>query len=244
MTFDSISVKRKYIYETERIMTLKARKKKAESDPQKSNPDILEVRQIKPRVELMLWTLSGGRCEFCNKYLLEDWLTLTKGKYGQNAHIVGFKIGAARGSDADRPANINDVCNLMLLCYEHHKLIDLIKPLEYPSEKLQTIKRIHEESIKRLTEIKPNQTFVIRLQSKIGNDAVHIADSDIRVALEPFFYPLERQLDIDLTQFDDSANGYFNVAIEQIKSKVARLYDSQIDANPIGHFSSFTHART
>ena len=187
-------------------MTPKPVKKAIASEKLKSNPDIETVlkRDIHRNTEIMLWTVAGGRCEFCNKYLLEDWLTLTKGKYGQNAHIVGFKEDAARGNVVDRPKNIHDVSNLMLLCYEHHKLVDVIQPLEYPREKLEGVKRTHEESIKRLTEIKPNQTFVIRLQAKIGGDAVQISDADIRLALEPFFYPRERQLDIDLTQFDDT----------------------------------------
>ena len=215
-----------------------------ENQTQKNNPDIqtLSKRDIGRITEVILWTVAGGRCEFCNKYLLEDWLTLTKGKYGQNAHIVGFKQEAARGKIGERPQNIHDVSNLMLLCYEHHRLVDNIQPENYPCEKLELIKRTHEESIKRLTEITPNQTFVIRFQSKIGGDCVGISDADIRYALEPFFYPKEKQLDINLTQFDDRLNGFFDNAKSEIKNRVARIYDSQIDSNPIEHISVFAFA--
>ncbi len=227
-------------------MAVKAVKNKSTSKNQKYQDSgagsSIQLRNFTEKAEVMLWALSGGRCEFCNKYLLEDWLTLARGKYGQNAHIVAFKENGTRGNVPNRPEKINDVTNLMLLCYEHHHLIDIEKPLDYSREKLEKMKRSHEESIKRLTEIKPNRTFVIRLQSKIGGNAVQIADSDIRVALEPFFYPLERQLDIDLTQFDDSDTGFFNVAKNQIKPRIARLYDPQIDANPVDHISVFALA--
>lgn len=224
--------------------------KKTTTEPHKNqvlqkNLDIedLQRRDIHRTTELMLWTISGGRCEFCNEYLLEDWLTLTNGKYGQNAHIVGFKKGAARGNILNRPSNIHDVSNLMLLCYEHHRLVDVIKPQEYPREKLELIKRIHEERIKRLTAIKAeNQTTVIRLKAKIGLDPVEISESDIKLALEPYYFPKENQINIDLTELDNNDEGFFHLAKSAIRRKISRLYDSQIDSNPVNHISVFALA--
>jgi hypothetical protein len=222
-------------------MTSKATKKKVENQSSPDSP--IEKRSFTEKAEVMLWALSGGRCEFCNKYLLEDWLTLAKGKYGQNAHIVAFKEDGPRGNVPNRPEKINDVSNLMLLCYEHHHLIDVEKPLEYTREGLEEMKRTHEERIKRLTSIKPeNQTTVIRMQSKIGGDIVGISESDIKLALEPYYFPRERQFDIPLTQFDDTVDGFFDLAKEQIRRLISKLYDSQIDSKPVDHISVFALA--
>lgn len=230
---------------TTKTITKKITSKSPEKPAETTNPDIqtLSKRDISRVTEVMLWTAAGGRCEFYNKYLLEDWLTLTKGKYGQNAHIVGFRKDAARGNVSNRPPNIHDVSNLMLLCYEHHRLVDNIQPEKYPREKLEIIKRNHEERIKRLTEIKPeNQTTVIRLQAKIGGDCVSISESDIKLALEPFYFPKENQVNIDLTQLDDNDDGFFHSAKSAIKRKISRLYESQIDSCPIDHISVFAIA--
>jgi hypothetical protein len=230
---------------TTKTITKKITSKTAEDSAKITNPDIqtLSKRDIGRVTEVILWTVAGGRCEFCNKYLLEDWLTLTKGKYGQNAHIVGFRKDAARGNISDRPQNIHDVSNLMLLCYEHHRLVDNIQPKNYPREKLEIIKQNHEERIKRLTGIKPeNQTTVIRLQAKVGGDCVGISESDIKLALEPFYFPKENQIDIDLTQFDDNDDSFFHSAKSAIKRKISRLYESQIDSCPTDHISVFALA--
>ena len=221
------------------MATKTVKKKNQESSPDSS----VEKRSFTEKAEVMLWALSGGRCEFCNNYLLEDWLTLAKGKYGQNAHIVAFKEDGPRGNVPNRPEKINDVNNLILLCYEHHHLIDTEKPLDYTRERLEEMKQVHEERIKRLTAIKPeNQTTVIRLQSKIGGDPVIISELDIKLALEPFYFPKEHQFDIPLTQFDDTMDGFFDLAKGQIKKQVSKLYDSQIDSKLIDHISVFALA--
>lgn len=131
----------------------------------------------------------------------------------------------------------------MLLCYEHHHLIDKEKPLEYPRERLEEMKRVHEERIKRLTAIKPeNQTTIIRLQAKIGGDPVIISESDIKLALEPYYFPRENQRNIDFTQFNDKNDGFFDVAKTEITNQIKRLFESQIDSNPIDHISVFALA--
>lgn len=225
-------------------MATKTIQKKISTKNQESSPDSpIEKRTFTEKAEVMLWALSGGHCEFCNNYLLEDWLTLSKGKYGQNAHIVAFKEDGPRGNVSNRPEKINDVNNLMLLCYEHHHLIDTEKPLEYPRERLEEMKRVHEERIKRLTTIKPeNQTTVIRFQAKIGGDSVEISESDIKLALEPYYFLKENQVNINLTELDNNDDGYIDSARSVIKRKTSKLFDSQIDSNPIDHISVFAFA--
>ena len=78
---------------------------------------VVAARDIPHRVRLLLCVHAGGRCEFdgCNTYLFEDSLTLTDGNFSEAAHIVAFREQGPRGADANRPANINQLANLMLL---------------------------------------------------------------------------------------------------------------------------------
>src|SRR5687767_8213236 len=79
---------------------------------------VVAVRDINAVVRLQLFVRAGGRCEFdgCNEYLLENALTLTRGNFAQAVDIVAFSVDGPRGKSGPRPANVNDVDNLMLLC--------------------------------------------------------------------------------------------------------------------------------
>ncbi len=50
------------------------------------------TRHIKISVQLQLYVLAGGRCEFdgCPNYLIEHHLTHTRGNFAQMAHVVAF----------------------------------------------------------------------------------------------------------------------------------------------------------
>src|SRR5580700_7820823 len=90
------------------------------------SPVIRIRRGIRELTRLLLLVRAGGRCEFDdhNVYLLQHPLTLTPGNFAQMAHVVAFKEDGPRGRSALRPAYINDVSNLMLLCPQCHKLLD------------------------------------------------------------------------------------------------------------------------
>src|SRR5206468_2276801 len=77
---------------------------------------VVVARRLHHLVQLILAVRAGARCEFdgCNKYLLEDSLTLTQGNFGEMAHIVAFREAGPRGTDGNRPRDINRVDNLML----------------------------------------------------------------------------------------------------------------------------------
>ena len=96
----------------------------------------------------MLFAKAAGRCQFegCNKPVLFDELTLREYNKSNVAHIVASSPKGARG-DAIRSHQLSDkLSNLMLMCPEHHKLIDDF-PDDYPEERLLEIKRTHEAAI-------------------------------------------------------------------------------------------------
>ena len=104
---------------------------------------------INPKLRQQLWGLAAGRCEICNKLVYADSLYGAKENLGELAHIQG--VNGPRHNPSMTSAEINSIDNLMLLCLEHHKLIDS-NPDEYPTERLIQTKRNHEERVRIQTE--------------------------------------------------------------------------------------------
>ena len=103
----------------------------------------------------MLFAKAAGRCQFegCNKPVLFDELTLREYNKSNVAHIVASSPKGARG-DSTRSHLLSDkLSNLMLMCPEHHKLIDDFKA-DYPEERLLEMKRKHEAAIATVSRLK------------------------------------------------------------------------------------------
>jgi hypothetical protein len=91
-----------------------------------------------------LFALSCNRCAFpaCEEVLANPGWTEVKADI---AHIKGAQPGSARhdptmtGTDRDRYEN------LMLLCPNHHRLIDCLEPDQYPVSRLLEIKQRAED---------------------------------------------------------------------------------------------------
>ena len=82
-------------------------------------------KDISYKIQCLLWARAAGRCEFdgCNKELTVDSLSKDTENEGQIAHIIAASENGPRGNK--NSANLQDeIGNLMLLCPEHHKLID------------------------------------------------------------------------------------------------------------------------
>ena len=106
--------------------------------------------QIHEAVKLRLWGMSAGRCEICNKLLYLDSRYGDDANFAENAHIHAVGKTGPRHVDDMTQDEINNIDNLMLLCAEHHHLIDT-KPENYPSDFLIVQKKNHENRIRRLT---------------------------------------------------------------------------------------------
>jgi hypothetical protein len=97
-----------------------------------------------------LFALSCNRCSFpgCDERLTDpQW----NGVRADIAHIFGERPGAARYmpemSDDDR----NSVDNLILLCPNHHREIDKLRPEDWSAERLIEAKLTHESACERQT---------------------------------------------------------------------------------------------
>ncbi|AVQ99801.1 hypothetical protein OBCHQ24_12540 [Oceanobacillus iheyensis] len=100
-----------------------------------------------------LWMASGGICSFegCSKRLIQN----TNGSLtnvGIKAHIIGHAKNSARHEYMEEyeytQAQLEDVSNLMLMCYDHSKIIDDEKTREqFPPDRLFAMKNKHEKWI-------------------------------------------------------------------------------------------------
>jgi hypothetical protein len=202
-------------------------------------------RNIPATTKILLGVHSGGRCEFggCNRYLFEHPLTMQDGNFSEHAHIVAFSDMGPRGAGQTRPADINAVDNLMLICAPCHKLVD-DRPAEYTRAVLEAFKLQHEERIKHVTGLGPDvRTSVVQLKARIAGAAVDIPATHVYEAVSPR-YPIDKRGHIiDLTNFgDDKQDEYYQLASAEIRRQVARLYDPGMDVEATRHISLFALA--
>lgn len=184
-------------------------------------------RSLSKADELLLMARSAGRCQFngCNKLLTRDELTRTDGRYGVFAHIVAASADGPRG-DAVRSIELQaDIENLMVLCADHHRLIDHERVEEYTESVLLKFKKDHEDRIERVTALGPDmKTLLVIYQSKIGDRTPAIVDSEIVSAIRPH-YPAHGSLHADtsgLSIKDGSSTGW-SIAQEEVAELAQKL---------------------
>lgn len=208
------------------------------------NPPVVEVtRQISRPNQLILCIQAGGRCEFdgCNRYLFEHHLTHKRFNFAQMAHVVAFSELGPRGNVTDRPADINNLDNLMLMCHPCHKQIDDF-PEEFSRETLEEYKKAHEERIFLLTSASPDrQTSALILTSKIGGKPVKISPAEIIEAVSPR-YPATRSGTIIDLDIDDVGEEFYKVATKRVKNKIEWFFDSVMPDEKTNHLSFFALA--
>jgi hypothetical protein len=92
----------------------------------------------------LLWGRSANRCAICKIELAQDSSAHNAAfTLGEMAHVVGEKEGAARGNSILTTLERNGYHNLILLCPNHHTIIDGNEK-DWPIEKLHLIKSEHE----------------------------------------------------------------------------------------------------
>lgn len=215
------------------------------SKEKKKKPSVIDVtRNISDRNQLILCIQAGGRCEFdgCNRYLFEHHLTHKRFNFAQMAHIVAFSELGPRGNVTERPADINSLENLMLLCHPCHKQIDDF-PEEFIRETLEGYKKAHEERIFLLTSAAPDrQTSAIILKSKIGGQIVKISPAEINAAVSPRYSATRNGTVIELTNIADEGDEFYKVATKKVKRDIERILDSVMADENTNHISLFALA--
>lgn len=208
----------------------------------------MSISKISEPVRYLLWAKSAGRCEFngCNKPLWRDGLTQIEMNFADVAHIIGNSPGGPRGDVILSAEYCNDVSNLMLMCLDHHRMIDRITS-KYCDELLRHMKNIHEERVERLTAIKPDKTsHILIYRGMIGEHQPKIDYRDAWSAMAPEWYPSSRlpvELGLLNSPFQDNEEKFWHLEEEslerQFNTKVKPFLFSEAETN---HFSIFAFA--
>lgn len=166
----------------------RAEGKKLTSSAEQSKNVKPKRRQHRKVEDAYLWVVCGGICSFegCNKRLIESFSgDLTNA--GIKAHIIGHAETSARHEYMEEygytQESLEDVSNLMLMCYYHSKLIDDEHTREqFPPERLFKMKEDHEKKVASWSDNKKKKSIALihkRLGGPIsdieyGGEAPHI----------------------------------------------------------------------
>ena len=213
------------------------------------------TRSISETVARRVWVAAGGRCTMCNRYLLTDDHTGAPVSIGQLAHIVGWTTskGSPRGTDPLDVAERNDEANLMLLCYDQHRVIDHRTMWEvYSADTLRAMKRTHEQRIKQLTGLRDDdRTTVIRMVGNLHGTGVELSPQTVAsTLLADGRYPDYTLLGVDEYEVDlrqlpgepDGSPGYWEIGRAIVTERLARLA-AHVGKENVRHLSVFAIAR-
>lgn len=145
--------------------------------------EIKSNRIIKEATKYKLWAVSAGRCSLCNQIVYLDSTFGINGNYGELAHIHAVGVSGPRHVSEMSTEELNCTDNLVLLCQEHHKMID-DSPDIFPGDFLKTTKSKHEDRIRQVTEIS-NLTScrMVSYCTTIDNNEIPVHEKEMKRAL-------------------------------------------------------------
>lgn len=201
----------------------------------------MSVTSISTKNRIRLWMLAAGRCEYrgCNIPLWRDDKTFRSMNKAYIAHIVADVSGGPRGHDVRSEQLKDTLTNLMLLCDECHRRIDVEDEIGHPEELLVQMKQDHEDRIEMLTGISPKLgTHVLTLAANIGEFKPQLVRSEILEAVVPGRCPRPSFLEIDLTTLarSDDENEYWQQTRVEVERQLDQLLRSPSD---LAHVSAF-----
>ncbi|MDR3327609.1 MAG: SAVED domain-containing protein, partial [Prevotellaceae bacterium] len=173
---------------------------------------------------------------------------LTKKKYNNAyiAHIVADEPNGPRGDTTRSKCLSNNINNLMLLCDEHHRLIDKVEVDSHPESRLLEMKKKHEDRIMRQTSISPNMlSDIILYGANIGKQNSPLSYQIACEAIFPDFYPANNdaiELGMKNTPFTDETDLYWSAEEENLDIQFNQKIKSQLMLGNSFHYSIFALA--
>ncbi|RLU56100.1 hypothetical protein DIY07_01625 [Streptococcus iniae] len=136
-----------------------------EMENKRSTPKV--SRSIPERVKSALWSITAGRCEICCKKLYISDVTGNLVNISQMAHIKAFSPNGPRYSEEEN--NPHQLDNLLLLCAEHHKMIDT-DPDDFPVDWLVKQKKKFEEKVDAVIDTQRIKSSILSFNSIVTKD--------------------------------------------------------------------------
>jgi hypothetical protein len=191
----------------------------------------MSATAIPDKVKQLLFGAAAGRCEYrgCNKLLGEDVLTRRVGKFSAFAHIIADEPGGPRGDAVLSPQLAKDMSNIMLLCLDHHRLIDVDDVAGHPVDLLVAMKARHEERIRRLTELDDNhRTLLVLMAANIGERKGLVNTLDARAAVLPMYAVDDVRVELAHLRLPDGADVAWQVGVCEIDEAVRRAQEALV----------------
>lgn len=198
---------------------------------------------LKSDIKYLLWGMSAGRCQKCGRLLYKHPMSDSVGNFSQIAHNLPVGVNGPRCEfkPIDIKTDINDINNLLLLCYDCHREIDAIRPNDFPPSLLKQIKNDHEEFVLKATNINNTTgTTVIFYSPNLHGYQLKVVGA--QKALFPEKY-IENQIDISNcgNTLSPSDTEYWSVEEKNLVNNFNKKVKSLIDDidKPYKNFSVF-----
>lgn len=203
-----------------------------------------------------MWVRAGGRCQFCNVYLLESELTLRPVLLGEVAHNVAASDTGPRNDPTMSPKARNSAGNLLLLCGLHHPDSDKQVQLDLLTvDQVHSIKVDQERRVRQATaSVGRKPTVLLRMQGHIRGATVDLGRETATEAVlrssnrfPELALSFDRQgVEIDLRHVAgelDADDAYYRAAVARIDELVSQLLRPAVERGVVPHLSLFAIAR-
>ncbi len=195
------------------------------------------VNELKEQKKIILMGLCGGKCEFrgCEKSIVQDMLTEEKSNLSNYAHIIASSSSGPRGDKFLSEKLRNDENNVMVLCRDHHKIIDDY-PEKYTVDFLKEMKKEHENYIKDLMKIKKESTVLgIKYTFSISDRVTKINDDDVRMsAFKQNYYCIGNIINLSDSKTDEVDNeDLYKFEKENIKRNFLQMVKPQLKKDKV-----------
>jgi SMODS-associated and fused to various effectors sensor domain len=208
----------------------------------------MSVTNVPEKVRTRLWGKAAGRCQYegCNKPLWIDGLTKAEFNISYIAHIIADVPGGPRGDAILSEQLRADISNLMLMCDEHHRLIDKTDIAGHPVGRLKAMKESHEKRIELLSSImNDKRSHVLLYGAKIGEQHAPLSLEKAAVAMVPAFFPADfRPIELSLknSSFADHEDDYWRIEQTHLIRQFDDLVRARLAMSEIKRFSVFAFA--
>ncbi len=138
-------------------------------------------KKISTKTTEVVWHEAGGRCMYqgCGGDLGVTSLTTKTARTAYLAHIIASNPDGPRGGSSSHELSDSPE-NIMLMCDEHHRLIDRIDVENHSTERLKVMRNEHATRVNALLEgLKYPRTQAITLLADVAHVSTNIAKSHL-----------------------------------------------------------------
>lgn len=206
----------------------------------------MSYTSVPDKLKLRLWLQAGGRCQYagCNKPLWRDELTMVQMNKAYIAHIIADSPNGPRGDSKLSLQLAAEISNVMLMCDEHHRLIDREGLADHPVDLLRQMKLEHEQRIEIVTGIDRNRkSHILLYGANVGDHSSPVSYSAAAPAiLSDGRYPASSTaliLGMINSSFRDRTDGFWKIESEHLRVMIQQQVRPQLASGSIQHLSIF-----